>query len=200
VLSPDTNTVVVGDEIYVTTNGCPFGWMHVLDAGSPTQKSKQLSEFALPENNILNCGTDGLVNDQNASGDRLDGTFSIHNQTVTKNFVLASWHGGGLRAIDISNRAAPVEAGFFVPKPVSDVSSVPDTPAPIYGKTATTDDDWWVSTWSYPVIRDGYIYVSDIRNGLYILRAKPGSALATELSTIRFLEGNSNLGDFLKPN
>jgi hypothetical protein len=200
VLSSDTNTVVVGDEIYVTTDGCPFGWMHVLDAGSATQKSKQLAQFALPENNLLNCGTDGLVNDRNASGLRLDGTFSMHNQTVTKNFVLTSWYGAGLRVIDISNRAAPVEAGFFVPKPVADISSVPDTPAPVYGKTAATDDDWWVATWSYPIIRDGYIFVSDVRNGLYILRAKSGSALETELAGIRFLEGNSNLGDFLNLN
>lgn len=197
VLSPETNTVVVGDEIYVTTDGCPFGWMHVLDAGSQTAKSRQLSQFALPENSLLNCGSDGLVNDTNASGKRLDGTFSMHNQTVTKNFVLTSWYGGGLRAIDISNRAAPVEAGFFVPKPVADISSVPDTPAPVYGKTESTEDDWWVATWSYPIIRDGLIYVADVRNGLYILRAKPGSKLATELGGLRFLEGNSNLGAFL---
>jgi hypothetical protein len=113
---------------------------------------------------------------------------------------LTSWYGAGLRAIDISNRAAPVEAGFFVPKPVADISSVPDTPAPAYGKTTPTDDDWWVATWSYPIIRDGYIYVADVRNGLYILRATPGSALATELAGIKFLEGNSNLGNFLNPN
>jgi uncharacterized repeat protein (TIGR01451 family) len=45
--------------------------------------------------------------------------------------------------------------------------------------------------WSYPIIRDGLIYVVDIRNGLYILRyTGPG---AEEVAAISFLEGNSNL-------
>ena len=197
VLSPGSNTVVVGDEIYVTTDGCPFGWMHVLDAGSQTKRPKELSQFRLPENETINCGGGGRVNSRNASGKRLDGTFTMHNQTVTKRFVLTSWYGGGLRVIDIANRKGPAEAGFFVPQPVADIASVPDTPAPVYGKTAATDDDWWVSTWSYPVIRDGLIFVADIRSGLYILRAKPGSALAADLASFRFLEGNSNLGAFL---
>lgn len=197
VLSPGTNTVVAGDEIYVTTDGCPFGWMHVLDAGSETETPKELSQFALPENSPLNCGSNGLVNDRNASGKRLDGTFTMHNQTVTRNFVLTSWYGGGLHVIDIANRKQPVEVAFFVPEPVADISSVPDTPAPIYGKTEATDDDWWVSSWSYPVIRDGLIYFADVRSGLYILRATPGSALTAELAGFRFLEGNSNLGSFL---
>jgi len=47
--------------------------------------------------------------------------------------------------------------------------------------------------WSYPIIKDGLIYVVDVRNGLYILRyAGPHAA---ELSSVKFLEGNSNLGD-----
>jgi len=191
------NTMIVGDEIYVTTGGCPFGWMHVIDGGSLLAKAKQIAPFALPENNAVDCGSDGLVNDRNAAGKRLDGTFTMHNQTVTPHFVLTSWYGAGLRVIDISNPAAPRQTAFFVPKPVADISSIPDTPAPIYGKTAATDDDWWVSTWSYPIIRDGLIYVEDMRSGLYILRATPGSALGADIAGIHFLEGNSNLGDFL---
>ena len=198
VLSPDSNTVVVGDEVYVTTDGCPFGWMHVLDAGSQTQRPSELAQFRLPENETINCGADGLVADRNASGKPLDGTFSMHNQTVTKRFVITSWYGGGVRVIDIGNRSAPAEAAFFVPKPIPEISSIPDTPAPVYGKTEATDDDWWVATWSYPVIRDGLIYVADVRSGLYILRATPGSALATDLAGFRFTDGNSNLGAFLK--
>jgi hypothetical protein len=194
---PGKNTVVVGDEIYVTTDGCPFGWMHTVDAGGLLQRPKQLGQFALPENALSNCGADGLVNDQNADGKRLDGTFTMHNQTVTSRYVLTSWYGAGLRVIDIANPKKPVETAFFVPKPVDAISSVPDTPAPIYGKTASIADDWWVSTWSYPIIRGGLIYVADVRSGLYILRAKPGSDLATALGSITFLEGNSNLGAFV---
>jgi hypothetical protein len=37
------------------------------------------------------------------------------------------------------------------------------------------------------------IYVADIRNGLYVLRYD--GKHAREVSRIRFLEGNSNLGD-----
>ena len=197
VLEPGTNNVVLGDEIYVTTDGCPFGWMHVVTAGSQTSNPALLGEFALPENSAVNCGTDGLVNSRNASGLRLDGTFTMHNQTVAPGVVLTSWYGGGLRAIDITNPSAPSEIASFVPAPLAEISSIPDTPAPVYGATEPVEDDWWVATWSYPVIRDGLIYVADVRNGLYILRAKPGSGLETAIGGIPFLEGNSNLGDFL---
>jgi hypothetical protein len=47
--------------------------------------------------------------------------------------------------------------------------------------------------WSYPVIKDGLIYVVDLRNGLYIL--KYHGPFEDEVTRIRFLEGNSNLGD-----
>ncbi len=47
--------------------------------------------------------------------------------------------------------------------------------------------------WSYPIIKDGLIYVVDIRNGLYILRYTGPHARG--VNDIRFLEGNSNLGD-----
>jgi len=198
VLVPGTkNTMVVGDEVYVTTDGCPFGWMHVINAGGLLQKASALSQFALPENTAVDCGSDGLVNDRNADGLRLDGTFSMHNQTVTPHYVITSWYGAGLRVVDITHPTAPHEVAFFVPKPVADISSSPDTPAPVYGKTASTADDWQVATWSYPIIRNGLIYVSDMRSGLYILRATPGSALANELNGIVFLEGNSNLGNLL---
>jgi hypothetical protein len=45
----------------------------------------------------------------------------------------------------------------------------------------------------FPIIRNGLIYVIDIRDGLYVLRyAGPH---ADEADAISFLEGNSNLGD-----
>ena len=47
--------------------------------------------------------------------------------------------------------------------------------------------------WSYPVIQDGLIYVIDVRNGLYIL--KYAGPFEKEISSVDFLEGNSNLGD-----
>jgi hypothetical protein len=47
--------------------------------------------------------------------------------------------------------------------------------------------------WSFPIIKDGLIYVVDIRNGLYVLKYR--GPHAHEIRRIDFLEGNSNLGD-----
>ncbi len=53
-----------------------------------------------------------------------------------------------------------------------------------------------VVMWSFPIIKDGLIYVVDIRNGLLVLRYT--GPRADEVDPIRFLEGNSNLGDALR--
>lgn len=50
-----------------------------------------------------------------------------------------------------------------------------------------------VAFWSYPIVDDGLIYVVDVRNGLFVLRYE--GPFAAEIATLRFLEGNSNLGD-----
>jgi len=47
-----------------------------------------------------------------------------------------------------------------------------------------------------PSVRDSLIYVIDIRNGLYILRYT--GPHAGQVAGIRFLEGNSNLGDAVR--
>jgi hypothetical protein len=52
-----------------------------------------------------------------------------------------------------------------------------------------------VVMWSYPIIKDGLIYVIDLRNGLYVLKYR--GAFEKEVSRIGFLEGNSNQGDAL---
>ena len=50
-----------------------------------------------------------------------------------------------------------------------------------------------VVMWSFPIIKDGLIYVIDIRNGLYVLDYT--GPRAGEVAGVDFLEGNSNLGD-----
>jgi hypothetical protein len=52
-----------------------------------------------------------------------------------------------------------------------------------------------VVMWSYPIIKDGLIYVIDLRNGLYVL--KYDGPFQKEVDRITFLEGNSNQGDAL---
>jgi hypothetical protein len=47
--------------------------------------------------------------------------------------------------------------------------------------------------WSYPIVDDGLVYVTDIRNGLYILRYR--GPFSGQVGKADFLEGNSNQGD-----
>jgi hypothetical protein len=226
---PGTNTMVVGDEIYSSTDGCPFGWMRTIDRGSPALPALQIGEFRLPENNASACGKNfdpasnpfgfdpfnfdatvllkpaPLAHDRNANGDPVVGTFSMHNQTVTPHYVVTSWYGGGLRVVDVHDPAHPAQAGMFVPRPILDdkaddsIKSTPATSAPPYPLSgqAGAAGGWWVSMWSYPIIRDGLIYVSDMRNGLYVLRPAPGAPFAQEIAGIKFAEGNSNFGAFV---
>jgi hypothetical protein len=46
-------------------------------------------------------------------------------------------------------------------------------------------------SWSYPIIRDGLIYVADINQGLYVLRYQ--GLHQEEVDRLLFDEGNSNL-------
>jgi hypothetical protein len=46
-------------------------------------------------------------------------------------------------------------------------------------------------TWSYPIVRDGLVYVADINQGLYVLRYR--GPHQDELARVAFAEGNSNL-------
>ena len=98
--------------------------------------------------------------------------------------AIAAGTPGGLQAIDISDPGQPTQAGWFSPTPEASVSN--EDPALSAGPNK-------VVMWSYPIIKDGLIYVVDIRNGLYILRYTGPNA--DEVDAIHFLEGNSNLGD-----
>lgn len=209
---PGTNAVVVGDEIYATTDGCPFGWMHIIDKGTPAIPASQISEFKLPENSASACGprsgtvpqlgdadptATSLVNERNASGLPIDGTFTMHNQTVTGHFVFVTWYGGGFRVVNLTDPSHPTEAGMFVPAPVAATKTTPDTSAPIWGADAEAGNDWLIAMWSYPIIRNGRIYVCDMRNGLYILAPTAGAPFSAEVASTAFVEGNSNFGAFV---
>src|SRR6266571_8736375 len=92
-----------------------------------------------------------------------------------------------LQAIDISDPGDATQAGWFSPAPLTSVAT--EDPALNGGPNKVT-------VWSYPIISRGLIYVVDIRNGLYVLRYTGADAL--EVAGIRFLEGNSNLGDAVR--
>jgi len=111
-------------------------------------------------------------------------SYGSHNPTVLPNVAFDSWHSGGEQAIDISDPAHPAQGGWFSPTPLNSVAL--EDPALSRGPNK-------VVMWSYPIIKDGLIYVIDVRNGLYILRYT--GPHADEVNEIQFLEGNSNLGD-----
>jgi hypothetical protein len=96
-----------------------------------------------------------------------------------------------LQAVSIQNARAPFQLAEFTPEPLDHValedprlSSDPDT-----GRNEK------VVMWSYVVIKDGLLYVVDLRNGLYVV--KYSGAFEREIQRIHFLDGNSNQGDAL---
>jgi len=119
-----------------------------------------------------------------APGENEFNSYSSHNPTLTRNLIFDSWHSGGEQAIDVSDPGSPVQAGWFSPTPLATVAN--EDPALSRGPNK-------VVVWSFPIIRNGLIYVIDIRNGLNVLRYT--GPHADEAAGISFLEGNSNLGD-----
>jgi hypothetical protein len=179
------NYVFAADEVYgnipvLLGGGCPWGWVRIIDLRNH-KDPEVISEFKLPANTEEFCdGENDPIRDTTSS-------HSAHNPTLTKNLALITWHGGGLQVIDISKPGQPRQAAEFVPEPLIAVTQ--EDPALSSG----TDK---VVMWSFPVVKDGLIYVVDVRNGLYILSYK--GPFDKEISKARFLEGNSNFGDALK--
>lgn len=171
------------DEMYgealraLGSGGCPWAWARMIDVKNP-KKPKVVGEYKLPENEQDFCTTDPP---------RPSESFSAHNPTLTKRLAFISWHAGGLQVVDLTNPRKPRQVTQFVPEPLPFV--VNEDPALSIGLER-------VAVWSYPIIKDGLIYVTDIRNGLYIL--KYSGPYASEVNKVDFIEGNSNQGDALK--
>jgi hypothetical protein len=168
------------DEVYGTFTassfGWPWGWMRIINVEDPAHP-RIVSEFKLVPNT-------GEFRQQVDPETQQFTSYSTHNPTVLPHLVVDSWHSGGLQVVDISSPILPSQAGFFSPTPLESVAL--EDPALSRGPNK-------VVMWSFPIIKDGLIYVVDIRNGLYVLRyTGPHSK---EIDGIGFLEGNSNLGD-----
>ena len=179
---PGRQFVLTTDEVYGTFTdpkfGCPWGWERLIDI-SDQAHPKIVSEFKIPQDEQSFCGSqsDDAATEQFTS-------YSSHNPTVLRDLAIVAWHSGGLQITDISDAAHPVGAAAFFPDTLKTVAT--EDPALSRGPNKTI-------MWSYPIIKDGLIYVVDIRNGLYILRYT--GPHADEVSNVKFLEGNSNLGD-----
>jgi hypothetical protein len=174
----------VSDEVYGTFtgtgHGCPWGWARMIDISDPRRPTVE-AEYRLPENFESTCG----------SWNPPKTSYSAHNPTLTPRIAFTTWHSGGFQAIDIQKPRSPSQLAEFFPEPLAEVmledprlSSDPDT-----GRNEK------VVMWSYPIIKDGLIYVVDLRNGLYVLRYE--GSFEREVNRISFLEGNSNQGNAL---
>lgn len=171
------------DEVYGTFTdpsfGWPWGWMRLIDVRDPSTP-QIVGEFKIFQNSEAFQSQVDPATAQFTS-------YSTHNLTVLPQLVLDSWHSGGLQAVDIANPANPAQGGFFAPEPLDEVAL--EDPALSRGPNK-------VVFWSFPIIRNGLIFVVDIRNGLYILRYS--GPHAADVAQINFLEGNSNLGDAVR--
>ncbi len=173
---PGRDLVLTTDETYGRSagGGCPWGWARLIDVADEAAP-RILAEYRVhPYNDPSYCAQ--VDPDRDA-----DANFSSHNPTVTEHLALVSWHSAGLQVFSTDDPARPEPLAEFVPEPLASVAT--EDP----GLTEGPDK---VAMWSYPVVKDGLIYVVDVRNGLYVLRYE--GPYAAELR-VEFLEGNSNL-------
>lgn len=165
---------LVTEEVY---GRCPWGWVTLIDIADESRPAI-VSEYKLAPHNIVEqCGTFTAEHYRFTS-------FAAHNPTLTKNLAFITWHSGGLQAVSIENPLQAVQVAQFYPDPLPAVQT--EDPALSSGLDK-------VVMWSYPIIQNGLIHVVDVRNGFYILRYH--GPFEQEVAEIRFLEGNSNLGE-----
>ncbi len=165
---PGLPLAVVTDERYPAPGGigCPYGPAHTVDISDPA-RPRAAGTLAIPENNPSVCA--GAP----------PGTWTSHNPTLTAGLALVSWYSGGVEIFDISRPDAPQRLAELRPS-----DSRPRLADPGLGSTATM-------AWSYPIVKDGLIYVADINQGLYVLRYR--GPHEDDLRALAFSEGNSNL-------
>ena len=166
------------DSGYVSDHGCPWGWVRIADISDPADP-QVVGEYRTRQNRKAYCSSPAGQEPQNTTYT----SYSAHNPTVIGDLAFVTWHSSGLHAFSLADPTAPQRTGAFSPRPLPSVAT--EDPALSEGRNK-------VVMWSYPIIKDGLIYVVDVRNGLYILRyTGPG---AEAVKRINFYEGNSNRG------
>jgi hypothetical protein len=159
---PGKDLVIVTDERYPPA--C-HGPARLVDGSNPAQP-RVVGMLTVPEEGSANCA--GPV-----------ATYTSHNPTPVGDLAFVSWYSSGLQVFDLANPSQPARLAQFRPQAVE-----AGTRDPQLGATATL-------TWSYPIVRDGLIYVADINQGLYVLRYQGPHQEQVDL--MAFAEGNSNL-------
>ena len=167
---PGKDLVVVTDERYTPT--CPYGPARLVDVSDPAQP-RAVSTLSSPENDLATCRASP------------GGTYTSHNPTPVGDLAFVSWYSSGLQVFDIADPAHPQRVAEFRPQ-----GAAPGLRDPQLGATLAM-------TWSYPIVRDGLIYVADIDEGLYVLRYR--GPHEEQVARVAFAEGNSNLAALLQP-
>ncbi|HKG63595.1 MAG TPA: hypothetical protein VKB28_06000 [Solirubrobacteraceae bacterium] len=174
----------VSDEVYGSAtgpdHGCPWGWARMIDVSDPQAPTVE-AEYREPENDPDTCAE---FNPPRTS-------YSAHNPTLTPHIAFSTWHSSGLQAVSLDDPRRPYQLAEFTPKPLKSVLLEDGR----LSSDADTGRNEKVVMWSYAVVKDGLIYVVDLRNGLYVLEYR--GPHQSEVSRIRFLDGNSNQGDAL---
>ena len=163
---PNTHSAVpMRDPRYLLLAGevfeCPFEGLAIVDIADVARPTI-VSQLRLPEARCNNLPAPGAV-------------FTPHNPLVVGDLALVSWYAAGVQVVDLSNPLVPRRVGQFVP------SGEGAGPRSLLGA-------YRVQMFSYPILRDGLIYVVDSQSGLYVLRyTGPG---AEALAAIPWAEGN----------
>jgi hypothetical protein len=179
------NWAWVSDEVYGTAtgpgHGCPWGWARMVDIRNPRAPVVR-AEYTIAQNRASAC----------ASWEpRPRTSYSAHNPTHTPSIVFTTWHSGGLQAVSVERPRRPYRLARFLPQPLDEVM----LEDPRLSSDPDTGNNEKVVMWSYPILKNGLIYVVDLRNGLYVLKYR--GRFAKQVNRVRFLEGNSNQGNAL---
>ena len=168
---PGGRYAVATDEIY----GCPWGWLRVTDVGNPRAPAVVAEARVSPYNDPELCppavstGPDGSLNQ----------SFTAHQPTLTCDLAIVSWYGAGLQVFSLSNPASPRNVAQFRPAPLAAVK----TENPFLTG---------LEMHSYPIVKDGLIYVLDLRNGLYVLRYR--GPHQDQVHDAHYTDGYSSMG------
>ena len=147
---------------------------------------RNVGTFSLPEQNADRCPKAGDTIPQTTAGtgiygsDIMRSSKTVHNALAFPSVLFATWYGGGLRAVDISNPYTPFELGYFFNKPAPEVRwcaegaagpcADPEVDAegvPVRVKQLLPPD---VFARSYPIAMNGHIVYSDENMGVYVLK------------------------------
>src|SRR5688572_28434553 len=171
------------DEVYgklgavLPAHGCPWGWVRTIDTRDEA-KPKIVGEYRVRPHNFSDYCEDVPPDQENFSSQ------SSHNPTLTQNLLLVTWHSRGFQLVSTEDPRRQRQLAQVMPEPLAAVQT--EDPALSMGRDK-------VVMWSYPIVKDGLIYLVDLRNGLYILRYR--GPCQEELDGVGFLEGNSNVRD-----